>query len=147
MKQVAVSAVTAAIVCLIAFGVDEWLDADEDETVPAASADVAAADPAAAFAPATAPLAFTVEPAEDSWVNGARGPGADDRMLSDADHSICFLTKVEVSGIQGPEDRGTCRIDIDDFTGFWKVTADVPEGSRSEIRCNARCLEWEEGEE
>jgi hypothetical protein len=130
MQQALISAVVAALVCAVAFVVAERIDDGED------------ADRSAAGAGGGLNLRYTVEPAEDSWVNGARGAGADDRMLSDAADSICFLTKIEVSGFQGPEDTGTCRVAVDDFTGFWKVTADVPDGSRSEIRCNARCLTW-----
>jgi hypothetical protein len=88
-------------------------------------------------------LRYTDEPAEDSWVDGARAAGADDRALSDASSSICFLTKIEIKGFQRPEDSGTCRMAVDEFTGFWQVSADVPEGSQAAIRCNARCLVWE----
>ena len=132
MRQILISAFVAAAVCVGLFVVEDRFDAD----------DTAAVD---GLASPRAPLSlrYTAEPAEDSWVNGARAAGADDRVLSSAENSICFLTKIEVKGFQGPEDSGTCRIAVDDFTGFWQVTADVPEGSRSEIRCNARCLTWE----
>ena len=144
MKQVLISAVTAGVICVLAFVVAARLGDDGLAAQP--EPDAAASVPAAveaAVAPSPVTLSYTVEPTEDSWVNGARSTGADDRLLSDAGHSVCFLTKVEVSGFQGPEDRGICRVSIDEFTGFWKITADVPEGSRSEIRCNARCLEWQ----
>jgi hypothetical protein len=131
MKQVLVSAFVAAAVCIAGFALEDRIDDD-----PADSGRVL-------VEPRELDLSYTVEPTEDSWVNGARSTGADDRMLSNAETSVCFLTKVEISGVQGPEDTSTCRVDIDDFTGFWKVTAEVPEGSRSEIRCNARCLSWE----
>jgi hypothetical protein len=124
MKQAVISAGVAAVVCVAGFVLEDRLDDDDDVRVPLT-------------------LSYTVEPTEDSWVDGARSTGADDRLLSDAGNSICFLTKVEISGIQGPDDSGMCRIAVDDFTGFWKVTADVPEGSRSGIRCNARCLVWQ----
>jgi len=88
-------------------------------------------------------LRYTDELVEDGWVNGARTAGADLKPLESADHSICFLTKVEIKGIQGPEDANSCRIGIDDFTGYWQVTAEVAEGGKSEVRCNARCLVWE----
>ena len=130
MRQILISAVVAAVVCVGLFLVEDRFDADDTED-------------AAEGARAPISLRYTVEPAEDSWVNGSRAAGADDRVLSSAANSICFLTKIEVKGFQGPEDSGTCRIAVDDFTGFWQVTADVPEGSRSEIRCNARCLTWE----
>jgi hypothetical protein len=134
MKQVLISALVAAAVCVGAFVIEDRFDDGDD-------ASATGADDAAGRAPLS--LRYTVEPAEDSWVDGARAAGADDRVLSSAENSICFLTKIEVKGFQGPEDSGTCRIAVDDFTGFWQVTADVPEGSRAEIRCNARCLTWD----
>jgi hypothetical protein len=143
MKQVLISTIVATVVVMLAFVVEERFDDDGDEGV-GASTGAAAVD--TVDIPASISLSYTVEPPEDSWVAGARSTGADDRMLSDSQNSICFLTKVEVAAIQSPEDRGSCRIAVDDFTGFWKVTAEVPEGSQSEIRCNARCLAWDEGE-
>ena len=142
MKQVIASAAVAAVVCVLAFAIEEAVERDESavEASVEGDDDVAAA---VARAGGAARLRYTVEPTEDSWVNGARQSGPDDRLLSDADSSVCFLTKVEFSGIRTPEDRGICRIAVDEFTGFWKVTAEVPEGSQSEIRCNARCLVWE----
>ena len=133
MKEALIGALVATIVCVGAFLVEERFDDDDAQTVTA--------EAAASRAPVS--LRYTDEPAEDSWVNGARAAGADDRSLSNASNSICFLTKIEVKGFQGPEDSGTCRVAVDGFTGFWQVTADVPEGSRAEIRCNARCLVWE----
>ena len=133
MKQTLISAAVAAVVCAGAFLLEDRFDHD-DATV--------AAD-AAAGSRGPISLRYTVEPTEDSWVSGARGAGVDDRALSDAANSICFLTKLEIKGFQGPDDTGTCRIAVDDFTGFWQVTADVPEGSQAGIRCNARCLVWE----
>lgn len=133
MRQILVSAVVAAVVCVGLLLVEERFDDD----------DSAASTAGLAGARAPVSLRYTDEPAEDSWVAGARGAGADDRVLSSAANSICFLTKIEVKGSQGPDDSGTCRVAVDDFTGFWQVTAEVPEGSKSEIRCNARCLVWE----
>ena len=134
MRQTLISALVAALVCIGFFVIEERFD---DDDAPAATAE------GAAGSRAPISLRYTAEPAEDSWVAGSRGAGADDRVLSSAANSICFLTKIEVKGVQGPEDSGTCRVAVDDFTGFWQVTADVPEGSKSEIRCNARCLIWE----
>jgi hypothetical protein len=145
MKQVIASAAVAAVVCVLAFAIEEAVERDESaiEASVDGNDDVAAAVARAGGAASLRSLSYTAEPPEDSWVNGARQSGPDDRLLSDADNSVCFLTKVEISGIRSPEDRGVCRIAVDEFTGFWKVTAEVPEGSQSEIRCNARCLVWE----
>lgn len=133
MRQILISAIVAAVVCAVFFLIADRFD--DDDTAANAEGLVGSRAPLS--------LRYTVEPTEDSWVAGARGAGADDRVLSSAANSICFLTKIEVKGVQGPEDSGTCRVAVDDFTGFWQVTADVPEGSKSEIRCNARCLVWE----
>jgi hypothetical protein len=138
MREALIGALVATVVFFAAFLIEDRFDADD---APAATV----ADAAGSRAPIA--LRYTDEPAEDSWVDGARAVGADDRALSNASNSICFLTKIEIKGFQGPEDSGTCRIAVDDFTGFWQVTADVPEGSRAEIRCNARCLVWEGSEE
>jgi hypothetical protein len=137
MKQVLISALVAAVVCGAVFLIEDRFEDDDDDhdAMPVAAAVELPAPPVS--------LRYTVEPTEDSWVSGARGSGTDERLLSDAANSICFLTKIEIKGTQGPDDAGMCRIEIDDFTGFWQVTADVPEGSRSDIRCNARCLVWE----
>ena len=134
MRQTLIGALVAALVCIGFFVIEERFD---DDDAPATTAE------GVAGSRAPISLRYTAEPAEDSWVAGSRGAGADDRVLSSAANSICFLTKIEVKGVQGPEDSGTCRVAVDEFTGFWQVTASVPEGSKSEIRCNARCLVWE----
>jgi hypothetical protein len=127
-----VSAIVAAVVCAGLFLVEDRFDDD----------DAAAAEGlAGSRAPIT--LRYTVEPAEDSWVDGSRAAGADDRVLSSAANSICFLTKIEIKGVQGPEDANSCAIGVDEFTGYWQVTAEVAEGGHSQVRCNARCLVWE----
>lgn len=134
MREALIGALVATIVCVGAFLIEERFDDDDAQAVTASE-----------VAGSRAPISLhsTDEPTEDSWIDGARASGADDRVLSNASNSICFLTKIEVKGFQGPEDSGTCRVAVDGFTGFWQVTADVPEGSRAEIRCNARCLVWE----
>ena len=48
-----------------------------------------------------------------------------------------------VSRAKTDTDVDITAIEIDDFTGFWQLIATVDEGSRSEVRCNARCLTWE----
>ena len=85
----------------------------------------------------------TDELIEDGWVDGTRAAGADDKPLEHSANSICFLTKIEIKGVQGPEDANSCTIGIDEFTGYWQVTAAVAEGGHSAVRCNARCLVWE----
>ena len=80
---------------------------------------------------------------EDTWVNAIRTAGSDLRTLTDASSSMCYLTKIEISGVQSPDDSNSCAIAVDDFTGFWQLIATVDEGGRSEVRCNARCLTWD----
>lgn len=146
MKQLLISAIVAAAVSIIVFEIVERLE-DDDE---APNIDALAAQLVGnklmndKFRPMV--LDYTMEPAEDAWVNGARTAGTDFRSLSDASHSICYITKIEIKGVQGPEDSNSCGISIDDFTGFWQLTAKVEEGGRSEVRCNARCLVWDDGE-
>jgi len=130
MKQALVSALIAALVCGAVLWAEDRLE-DDDEPMQIITA------PGAAAAPA---LQVTDALTEDTWVNAARQPGSDKRTLTSAADTVCYLTKVEISGIQGPEDTSACSIEIDDFTGFWQLVATAEEGSRSEIRCNARCF-------
>lgn len=132
MKQILFTAVIASVVVAAAFHLHARFDDDDDPALATASA-------------ATAPLSFAVTDAliEDGWVDGARTTGADRKPLAAAANSICFLTKIELKGIRSPEDANACRIEIDDFTGFWELIAEVDEGGQSEVRCNARCLVWE----
>ena len=85
----------------------------------------------------------TDELIEDGWVDATRTAGADQKPLEHSANSICFLTKIEIKGVQGPEDANSCTIGVDEFTGYWQVTAEVAEGGHSAVRCNARCLVWE----
>jgi hypothetical protein len=85
----------------------------------------------------------TDELIEDGWVDATRTAGADQKPLEHAANSVCFLTKIEIKGVQGPEDANSCTIGVDEFTGYWQVTAAVAEGGHSAVRCNARCLVWE----
>jgi hypothetical protein len=128
----------AALVAVVAIGV--WEVVDIRSGIVGEDSDDRRGD-----ADSVAPLGlrYTEELIEDGWVNGARTPGADLKPLAHSANSICFLTKVEIKGIQGPEDANSCSIGIDEFTGFWQVTAAVAEGGQSEVRCNARCLVWE----
>lgn len=125
MKQALISALVAAAVSI---GAWQIMNA-------AGGADAADATPP------TPVLRYTDELVEDGWV--ARAPGADQKPLEAASSSICYLTKIEIKGIRGPEDGSSCAIGIDEFTGFWQVTATVADGGQSEVRCNARCLVWE----
>jgi hypothetical protein len=83
-----------------------------------------------------------MEQPEDAWVDGARTTGTDENSLAPAEGAVCFLTKIELRGIQAPTDVNACAIAIDDFTGFWTLSATVAEGGLSHVRCNARCLTW-----
>ncbi len=128
MKQGLISALVAAVVSIGAWQAMNLAHGDGtlEATAPAVTSPV---------------LRYTEDLVEDGWV--ARAPGADEKPLERASNAICFLTKVEIKGIQGPEDANSCAIGIDEFTGFWQLTAAVGDGGRSEVRCNARCLVWE----
>ena len=134
MKQILISAAVAALVsAAVAFGFSR---------TPPANTPAAPATPAAA-GPAVLTLHYTDPLPEDVWIDASKTAGADHRSLTDADHSICFITKVELSGIGSPNDKSSCTMQVDEFTGFWDLAATVEEGGRSSVRCNARCLIWE----
>jgi hypothetical protein len=145
MKQVLLSALVAAVVSVAVLWLDEMFERGEDADDIGAST-VAENVPAAGESALA--LHYTDALVEDTWVDAARQAGSDKRTLTNADNSVCYLTKIEISGIEGPDDKSACAIEIDDFTGFWQVIATAGEGARSQIRCNARCLTWEpEGDE
>jgi hypothetical protein len=140
MKTVLISAVVAVIASLATLHVHHRYEASENLPGDAVSSPTAPA--VAAVRPVSAALSYTPELVEDAWVNGARTAGIDHKPLADSANSICYLTTVVIKGERGPTDADTCRIEVDDFTGFWEVVAEVEEGGQSEIRCNARCLVW-----
>ncbi len=139
MKHVVVSAlvaagVTGAVLVLFPGGLED------NSPVP-----VPDAPPPPAADPAPAGLRLTVNEAlpEDVWLDGSRGGGDDHRILTNAENSICFITKIDVRGIASADDSYSCSMEIDDFTGFWDLVVSVEEGSQANVRCNARCLTWE----
>lgn len=133
MKQILISAAVAAIVSgAVAFGFSR---------TPPAKAPAAPATSAAA-GPTVLTLRYTDPLPEDVWIDASTTAGSDHRSLTDANHSICFITKVELSGIGSPNDKSSCAMQVDNFTGFWDLAATVEEGGRSSVRCNARCLIW-----
>ena len=142
MKSALISVIIAAAVTGAVLWVEDVFDRDDalPPGVETSQPTVGRAQPAAV---ASAALEYTDELPEDVWVDGARTPGSDRRSLADAASSICFITKIEIGGVQGSEDTQSCVIAIDDFTGYWELIATVEEGGRSEVRCNARCLVWE----
>ncbi|HEU4620434.1 MAG TPA: hypothetical protein VFV10_20540 [Gammaproteobacteria bacterium] len=150
MKPALLSALVAAVVAAIVTGAVLKLAPPRAASAEAPAVDIDALAERLANHPALAGkakplmLSYTAEPSEDGWVDGSRGTaGADHRSLAPAASSICYLTKVEITGIRSPEDSNSCRIDVDDFTGYWQLTAEVGEGGKSQVRCNARCLVWQ----
>lgn len=141
MKHLLTSAIVAAIVS----GGVLWLE-DSLETDELRGDQPASTSPPSAQASIAARLSVSDALIEDTWVNASRTAGSDKRTLTNAADSVCYLTKVSISGVQGPEDANTCEIDIDEFTGFWQLTATVNDGGASEVRCNARCLSFETNE-
>lgn len=142
MKQILISAVVAAAITLLVLQIG---DAVDDGAAPNGDA-LDGAPPAEAEMPGQAhglTLTYTEALPEDVWVDGSRATGDDHRSLTNAENSICFITKVEIRGIRAPEDANSCVMQIDEFTGFWDLAATVEEGGQSQVRCNARCLVWE----
>jgi hypothetical protein len=138
MKQLIACAIVAAVVAVAVLLLEEGLEADDEAPMGEQATGTDSSDRGAAPI-----LGYTMELPEDVWVDAARTSGSDERSLADAENSICFLTKIEISGVQSPGDTNRCEIGIDDFTGFWELVATVEEGGQSEVRCNARCLTWE----
>ena len=140
MKQALISAVVAAIVSVLVLTLEDVFEADDtDEPAPATvEAEMGFRAPV---------MSFTDALPEDVWVDASRTAGSDIRALTDAATSVCYITKIQMRGIQSPDDAQSCALQIDDFTGFWQLIATVEEGGRSEIRCNARCLSWSESGE
>ena len=97
-----------------------------------------------------AQLTIIDESEQDAWLRGANrdgsprpGPADDQKPLADASNSLCFLTKVEIEGMDGPEDVATCSIQVDEFTNWWQVHATQGDGTDASVSCNARCIVWE----
>jgi hypothetical protein len=136
MKQALIAASIAAAVSVIVWQVVGDGRLSDGDVTREGSAPADLADRAPAFH-------VTEELIEDGWVDATRAAGEDLKPLEHSANSICFLTKIEIKGVQGPEDANSCAIGIDEFTGYWQVTAAVAEGGHSQVRCNARCLVWE----
>ncbi len=136
MKNLLISGLVAAVVSLVVVALRDQQEIAVEQPVPMDGDNVATST----VGPV---LSYTDALIEDTWVNAGRTVGSDRRTLTSASSSVCYLTKVQISGIQTPDDSNTCAIEIDDFTGFWQLIATADEGSQSEVRCNARCLTWE----
>jgi hypothetical protein len=141
MKQILVSAAVAALVSLgIVWGIGGGMSYMHHAPALVPVTSLPAASPTE---PGSLSLRFTDALVEDVWIDASRTAGDDHRTLTSTDTSICFITKIEISGIQSPQDTNSCAMEIDEFTGFWDLVATVEEGGQSAIRCNARCLIWE----
>jgi hypothetical protein len=89
-------------------------------------------------------LSVSMEPEAAAWIRLNTGiESSEQKILANAANSACFLTHIEISGIQSPQDKNSCSITLDDFTGYWQVNASTGEGTQSELYCNARCIVWE----
>ena len=95
-------------------------------------------------------ISFTEELPQDAWLRGINrdgsprpGPADDEKPLVDASNSVCFLTKVDIQGMNGPEDAASCEVSIDEFTNWWQVHAIQGDGTDASVYCNARCIVWE----
>lgn len=140
MKHIVVSAlvaagVTGAVLVLVPGGLGD--NTPQEAPTPAPAAAAPAAQPAAPT------LSVTDALPEDVWLDGSRQSGDDHRILSSAETSICFITKIDVRGVDSGDDAYSCAIEVDEFTGFWDLIVSVDEGSQASVRCNARCLTWE----
>lgn len=138
MKHIAVSAIVAAIISGIVLVLLPPRLGDNSMDTP---------DPAPTVVTEQIPAELNLQVGdalpEDVWLDGSRGAGDDHRILTNAENSVCFITKIDVRGIASPNDGYSCTMEIDEFTGFWDLIVAVEEGSQANVRCNARCLTWE----
>ncbi len=144
MKQILISAAVAAVVSLIALQIAGMEEEEEEMELDLDQLALQLADHevlAERFSPTV--LSAGAEPEIAAWVRANSGEGADHKTLASAENSVCFITHMALGGIQSPEDSSACTVSLDDFTGFWQVTASVEEGTQAEVYCNARCVVWE----
>lgn len=140
--------ITSAIVAVIASALTTWvLSSGSGMEQSAAVVDVSA--PAIDYDRIlsqldVADLSISPEPEAAAWIRLNAGTAqSEQKILAPSANSACFLTHVEVRGIQSPTDHNACTITEDDFTGYWQVNATTGEGTQSELYCNARCVVWE----
>lgn len=151
MKSAAIAvlaAVLASVLTWLTMGWDQGTSSEELERLQTQLGELAAQ--VSAGAGSGGRLTFVGPSEQDAWLSGTNrdgslrpGPADDQKPLADAANSLCFLTKVEIAGMDGPEDVATCRIEVDEFTNWWQVHATQGEGTDASIACNARCVVWE----
>lgn len=148
------SAITAIAAALIASaltylftGQGQGIGSTDAEELQAQVSEIAAQIAAGDGGPR---LTFVGESEQDAWLRGTNrdgslrpGPADDQKPLADASNSLCFLTKVEIEGMDGPEDVATCSVQVDEFTNWWQVHATQGDGTDASVACNARCIVWE----
>jgi hypothetical protein len=148
--MVFVTAVIATFITLYFSGANQTTDQTTDQaTLEQLSARIENLSSATPDNPPIV-LSFTEELGQDAWLRGTNrggeprpGPADDAKPLTDSANSICYLTKVEFTSLGGAEDTTTCKISVDDFTGWWQVNAIQGDGTDASVSCNARCLVWE----
>ena len=141
------AALIASILTYLFTGQGQGTGSGEMEGLQSQVSELAAQIPTGAGA---GQLTIIEESEQDAWLRGANrdgsprpGPADDQKPLADASNSLCFLTKVEIEGMDGPEDVATCSIQVDEFTNWWQVHATQGDGTDASVSCNARCIVWE----
>lgn len=149
LKQIVMVLVTAVVATFITLNFSGTDQGSDQAVLEQLTADFKRIDTTLASKESVV-LHFTEELGQDAWLRGAArdgsprpGPADDAKPLTDASNSICFLTKVEFTGMDGAEDTTSCRVSVDDFTGWWQVRAIQGDGTDSSVSCNARCLVWD----
>jgi hypothetical protein len=152
LKQILVIAATAVVATLLTLRFAPQDAGPEQSAVEQLSAHIAAheSDDSGDAGGTTPGFTITEELEQDAWLRGMSrdgsprpGPADDAKPLANSSNSICFLTKVEFTGLGDQEDTTSCKITIDDFTGWWQVNAIQADGTDASVACNARCLIWE----
>ena len=147
---IAAALIASALTVLFA-GQRQGGDGEELARIQAQVGEIAARISAGGGAPGSPRvLTFIGESDQDAWLSGTNrdgsprpGPADDQKPLTDASNSLCFLTKVQIEGMNGPEDMAACSIAVDEFTNWWQVHAIQGDGTDASVSCNARCVVWE----
>jgi hypothetical protein len=93
MKNLLISALVAAVVSLVVLTLRDRQEIAIEQPGPMAG-DIIATSPVGPV------LSYTDALIEDTWVNAGRTAGSDRRTLTSAASSVCYLTKIQISGIQ-----------------------------------------------
>jgi hypothetical protein len=136
---------STAIVAIVVSVLTTWLmGGNGNKSNDAVAESMPTSNDQSSAQPSAINLSLSPEPEAAAWIRlNSMTAQSEQKILAPISNSACFLTHVEIRGIQSPTDHNACTITADDFTGYWQINATTGEGTQSELLCNARCLVWE----